>query len=199
MNFSELKAELAARGFDYLSDTRRGQYVNAGYHEFNEEDLWSWRVDTDTGSSPLTVSDLGVIEEVVDTGNNSRPLVAEDRRNLRDWYGDLTTTGTPEFFYRDGATTVRTYPVGGTLSLRHFKLAADLTGTDTPIIPTRYHLLIVDYAARRAYNDSDNQQAAGLVEAEIQRQLHKVRQSDLQVQVANPWSTSFDIWQHADS
>lgn len=186
MNFATLKTELSDRGFTALGDTRLGQYINAGYHEFNEEHLWPWRIDTETGAAPLTVTDLGTIEEVVNTANGSTPLCGEDRRTLRDAYGDLTRTGTPEYFYRDDQTTIRTYPVGGTLSVRHYKVAADLTGADTPIIPSRYHLLIVDYAVRQAYRVMDNHSAAEHLDVEIQRRLAKVVEAVLNVQVANP-------------
>src|SRR4051794_1113889 len=51
MNFTALKTELAARGFDYLSDARLGQYVNWAVHEFQGTAEWPWRINTSTTAS----------------------------------------------------------------------------------------------------------------------------------------------------
>lgn len=185
MDFTALKAALANRGYQRLSDTQRGEYVNGGYHELNEEELWDWRVSTATGAAPLTVADLGPIEEVVDTAQQNRSLEWCDRRTLRETYADLTLTGSPAFFYRDGTTVVRTFPASGTLSVRHFKVATDLSGgSDTPIVPSRYHRLIVDYAERLAARDTGNHDVADRVEGQIERRLVKVRATMLTVQIA---------------
>jgi hypothetical protein len=49
MTFAELKTELAARGFDHLSDTRLGQYVNQARAELDGMHMWPYREDSATG------------------------------------------------------------------------------------------------------------------------------------------------------
>lgn len=170
MNFSTLKTELADRGFNHLSDTRRGQFINWAYAELNGIERWPYLVATASGAAPLTINDLGEIDTVTDTANGSVSLAPADRFNLVNEYRDLTTTGTPSSYFIDNGV-VRTYPVGGTLSVRYFKVAADLTGTDTPLAPSRFHEIIVDLAARRAYQDSDNFEAAQAIQAEADRKI----------------------------
>lgn len=184
MNLTALQTELAARGLDFLSTSRQTQFLNDAYHEINEAELWPFRLTTATGSAPLTIADLGVIEEVVNTANASTPLSRADRRSLAGWYGDLTTTGVPSWFYVDNGV-VRTFPVGGTLSVRYYKAAADLSaGSDPPIFPARFHSLIVDVAQRRALGRDESDQAdVALLTAEIQQGLDEMRTALLAPQV----------------
>lgn len=173
MTFAELVTELQARGFSDLSATRAGYFVNQGRHELDTLYTWPYRVTTATGGAGVgtcVITDLGVIEEVINTADNSRVLEAADRRDLRRVYGALTTTGTPEYFYVDN-TTVRAYPVGGTLEVRYFKRCPNLSGVQTPLSPEQYHLLIVDLAVRWAYKDSDDTGMAQFLSADIDRQL----------------------------
>ena len=73
--FSDLYAEVFARGFSYLNDSGAGlarvkAWVNAAMHACDDEDRWDYRRATSTGTSPITsISDLGEIESVVDTTN----------------------------------------------------------------------------------------------------------------------------------
>jgi hypothetical protein len=197
MNYAALKTELQARGFDYLNDTRLGYFINAGRHELDMLELWPYRLTSTSGASPVTIGDLGTIEEVVDTANNYYTLDATERRSLRGNGTDLTLAGSPQYFYVDNGV-VTTYPVGGTLSVRYYKRPADLSGsTDIPLAPTQYHLLIVDMAARWAYRDADNFQAIGALTPEIDRQTQTMRMDLLYTQSA---TTDFirtggsDLW-----
>jgi hypothetical protein len=168
LTFATMKTELSDRGFDDLSDTRLGYFINQARAELDGMYKWPYRLTTATGSSPLTITDLGSIEEVVDLNQPSVPgLTYTDRRSLKDAVGDLTVAGTPVYFYIDNGV-VRTWPVGGSLSVRYYKRPADLTGVQVPLAPSDYHLLIVDMACRWAHKDRED--APGL-DAEIARQL----------------------------
>jgi hypothetical protein len=74
----------------------------------------------------------------------------------------LTTTGTPYYYYLTTGTTVAVYPANtGSISVRYWKVPAALSaGADVPILPARFHNLIVDGAVGYAYLDVDNYEAA---------------------------------------
>ena len=170
LTFATLQTELSDRGFARLTATRLGYFINQARADLDNLRPWPYRLATATGAAPLTITDLGTIESVVDTGNNSSQLEQVSRQNLLDYYGLLTTTGTPSFFYVDNGI-VRTYPVGGTLSVRYFKRTADLTGTQVPAAPADYHFLIVDMAEQRAHRSKGDLATAGAMQPYIDGQL----------------------------
>lgn len=177
MNFGELRTEFLARGFDYLSTTRADRYINQAYGELCEMERWPFLEKTTTGAAPLTISDLGAVASVLDADRNAK-LNYIDRRTLFDIYKDLSTTGEPRWYYIEDGKTLKTYPVGGTLNVRYWIVPAELSGdTDAPVVPTRFHNLIVDLAVRRAYIDSDNFEAAQALQAEADRGMTVMAQS----------------------
>lgn len=162
MTFLELKTELLARGFDYLSTTRSGYFVNRAYQEMCAEEDWPFLESSSSGTAPLTVSDLRTVEAVINTTQRYklRPL---DRRNITDFDTDLTTTGTPSWYYLTTSTTVAVYPANttDTIAVRYWKVPTALSADgDTPVVPTSYQQVIVDGACAYAYFDSDNFEAA---------------------------------------
>lgn len=161
MTLAEARAETQARGFDYLSSARCNAYLNRALAALSMEAAWPWLETSTSGTSPLTITDLRACLSVVDT-TTSQVLAPADRRSLVDTYQVLTTTGTPEYWYRDSLTSIRTYPVSSdTISVRYVKHEAELTSDSTsPSLPTRHHNVWVDRAVYEAYWDSDNMEAA---------------------------------------
>lgn len=162
MDFADLKQELADRGFDgILTDTRIGAYINMAITEICERTAWPFLVTATTGVAPLTITDVRQVLSVVDTVNDTR-LVYQPRRELLDTDANLATIAQPSFWWLEQGV-VRVWPLNTTnsLSVQYIQAPADLVSdSDTPVIPARWHLLIVDGAAIRAYLDSDNFQAA---------------------------------------
>jgi hypothetical protein len=157
--FAELKAAVLARGFNRLTDTQRGEYVNAAVTEIDGLYPWPYRLTTTTGAAPLAVSTLGEVDTVTDTVQDVA-LEPAPFQLLTDWFGDVTTTGSPSYFYVDwaaGAQTVRVFPVStNNLSVRHYAIPTALSAAgDTPAAPTRFHLSVyVPVACRMAAADS---------------------------------------------
>lgn len=180
MNFAALKQELADRGFAHLSDARRGQYVNWARAALDDLDLWPYRERSATGTPPLAIADLGVVEMVINM-TLTTPLQPVAWQTLVDNYHDLAQDGTPLYYYLaqpdGGSPKVATYPFGSssTIGVQYWRVTPELAADDdTPLAETRFHGLIVDMAAEQAYRDVDNHDAADRLQARI-----KERQGDM--------------------
>lgn len=174
----DLQSELYARGYDHLLQDAAGiarglRWINQAYAEVVLEELWPFRLNTATGAAPLSIPTLDRVLSVTDTGNSNRELDEMTEAELTPW--DLTYTGTAIYYFRD-SLQIRTYPSGGTLSVRFFSLPTDLAApTDQTLVPARYADVIVNGAVRRAAVDRDNPDASTLAEAERQRGLDLMR------------------------
>lgn len=178
MNLSELVAEFKARGFDYLTTARCETYVNDAYLiDICGAEDWPFLEASKEGTTPLAVSDLGAVEYVVDTTQQTK-LEPLRRSRITDWEGtDLTTTGTPIYYYLTASNTLKTYPVStDSLLVNYWKVPTRLSGSESPIIPERFHSLIVDAAVARAYEDSDDYELSENAETKFQRRLQKMRE-----------------------
>jgi hypothetical protein len=177
--FLQLKSRLMAEGFDYLQSDEIGDYINDGYlRDICEVDNWPFLEASTSGAAPLTVSDLRVIESVVDTTTNVK-LLPMDRRTITDTDTDLTTTGTPFAYYIAGGTAVTTFPAStNTLSVRYWKVPTALSSdSDEPLIPSRFRSLIVDAAKVRAYENDDESEMADAARARFDARLQEMRAS----------------------
>lgn len=180
MNLESLVTELKARGFDYLSTSRATNYLNDAYLlDICEVESWPFLHASKEGTAPLTISDLRSVESVIDSTQNTK-LSPLDPRELTDSYDtDLTTAGTPTFYYLDAESIVSVYPANtsDTILVRYWKAPEALTGSASPVIPSRFHTLIVDYAVARAYEDSDDYELAQNARENADGRLAKMRES----------------------
>ncbi len=180
MTFAEIRTEVLARGSDYLNAdaagvTRVKRFVNTAYLEIVDMEHWPFREAKAIGTAPLAVADLGDIESVRVTNESNRRLDSLERRSND---GDLTTTGSPSSYYVTSGTVVTTYPIGGTLQVSHWKVPAELSADgDTPILPARFHYLIVEGAMRKVYLDADNFEGATAVKQELEGGVELMRRS----------------------
>lgn len=166
MNFSDLRQELADRGFDDLSNTRLGSFVNSGYRDVAQYQgvEWPWFESTATGAAPLVLSDVRKIHRVVNTDSRDW-LTSRTLNRILECDPGLQDTGTPAFWYLSAGTTVNVWPTSSVnVAVYYTALPVLLTSdTDEPEIPEIYRPLIVDAAAVRAYRDADNTEEAALV------------------------------------
>ncbi len=158
MDLTAIQTEVKARGFDYNSTTRLNYWINLIVHRICEREAWPFLETSATGASPLTIADCGRVLSVVDTTNEA-VLEYEDYRTLRDLDPKLDDTGKPSFWYQTSSTVISCWPTTSTaLSVRYLKIPTDLSsGSDTPVIPTRYHYLIVDGVCAYGSADRDNE------------------------------------------
>jgi len=171
MDFSDMKTELAARGFDYLSDTRLGRIINDAMHELDEMYVWPYRESSGSGETPVTVSDLGTIELVT---NETDQYVIEPRTYqwLSETFGDLSLTGDPKYYYvawPEGVPVVATYPTNtDTVGVQYWKIRADLSDSiDEPLAPARFHSVYLKIAQRMAESERGNVNIVQALQGEI--------------------------------
>lgn len=135
---------------------------------------WPYREELASGTSPLAITDLGQIETVNNT-TQTYPLCETTRNDIYQWYGTLTLSGNPYYWYRTseaGVPTVTTYPANSdTITVQYWQKTPELVADDDePLSPSTYHMLIVDLAVQMAYRDSDNHASAEALWGEINRQ-----------------------------
>lgn len=174
MNFGQLESELLSRGADYVADNdplgvRLKRWVNQAYLELCES--WSWpflEIDA-TGPAPLTIADMRAVLYVLSPTNQTK-LTWVDQRDLTNWTADTSLPGTPSSYWLAGQT-VNVYPASTqTIAVRYLKVPAELVNTaDEPVVPQRFHDLIVDGAMIRIYKDSDNYEALAQARQEHDR------------------------------
>lgn len=177
MTLSELVTAFLARGFDYMSTGEAELLINDAYRiDIVGSEDWPFLESSVEGTAPLEVPNLETVELVVDQTQGTK-LVPYDRRNLTDSYPLLQEQGTPRFYYLQG-NELTVYPLNttDTLLVRYREYASQLTGSDTPIIPARFHSLIIDGAVSRAYEGSDDYELAQSAATVFQSRLQKMRE-----------------------
>ena len=181
MDMAALRTEFLARGFssiDASGTTRQDAYINRAYYEICEDADWPFLEATTSGAAPLAVSDLRTIETVIDSTTKTR-LSPLDRRHILETDYQLSTTGSPTHYYLTSGTTVAVYPANttDTIAVRYWKVPTILTTGTTPVIPTRFHNLIVDRAVALAYLDADNAEMYAVYMDLFGEGLAKMRES----------------------
>lgn len=181
MTFKQLYEEVIARGFDNIANEEGGEarikrWINQAYREIIDFRAWAFLEASKEGKAPLTISDLGHVLSVVNLTSESR-LDYATVAALRRYDPALSGSGTATQWYLDGEHELKAYPIdaSSTLLVRYLKVPADLKeDNDEPAIPSGYHGVIVDGACVRAYQPSDNYEAAGFLRQEFTRGLRNM-------------------------
>lgn len=205
MDFSTLQTDVFARGFQRLNDAGAGlarvkRWINAAYDEICEQADWPFLEASAAGAAPLTVADLRTIESVVVTTTGEK-LYPRRRQLLQDEGVLLTDAGSPQYYYVTGGTVVSVYPLNtGSITVKYWKTPADLsTGADLPLIPVRFHDLIVEAAAMKAHRYQGDYEGAAACSQEYQRLLAIMWNSLLDQQHDQPEYAQFDPLNHSDA
>lgn len=182
--FTQLQAEVFARGMNYLNDggagaTRVQNWINQAYREINDADDWSYLESSASGPAPLSISDLGKIESVRNVATLTK-LSPADRRDVTDVFVDLTITGVGLWYYITLGSVVNVYPADASsvLTVNYWKNAVDLSaGSDVPLIPSPYQELIVLGALRRGFLEDTDAGDYQAVVGEFQLGLAQMREA----------------------
>jgi hypothetical protein len=182
---SDLRDELAARGFGHLTPARLTRFINLGMTELCEQAPFPFLAVRSIGTAPITVSDFRLIESVeTSEGVKLRPL---DRRIVTDQDPGLDDTGSPTYYFFTGAgTTIDVWPANPslTITVRYLKVPDALSDDDdVPAVPERYRMGIVDYAAGRAHAELGQHDQAAAARSEGDRTVAFMEASLIDPQV----------------
>lgn len=170
-----MRAEVKARGFGHVPDSLLDRWINLTYQDINDRYPWPFLETTTSGAAPLTISDFGHALSVVNT-TVEESLDWEDLRTLRERDPSLSETGTPEVWYLDGSQ-LKVWPASttDTISVRYVKVPVDLSADgDEPLLPERFHYLLVEGACQRAYRRANEQEPAADCAQEVEVGVNKM-------------------------
>lgn len=188
MNLEQLVIEFKARGFTHVG-SRAENYVNDAYIlDICEAADWPFLEESMEGKAPLEITNLSAVRYVLDV-TQERKLKPLKKDRITDDYGvNLALAGDPAFYFLEAGDTVRTYPVSttDTIQVAYWKTAPRLTGTETPLIPERFHSLIVDGAVARAYENSDDYELAVAAKDRFNARLQSMQESLTDLQHDSP-------------
>lgn len=157
MQLTDARDELAARGFDGLAPSRANGFLNAAKNVLENFAPFPWLETSTSGTAPLTITDLKTVLYVYRTAPNLA-IDGQERNYLREMYGpDLTVTGTASFWYLEGLTTLKLFPVDtATIFVDYLRNSPELSAdSDEPLFPARLNQVWMDYACAEAYMDAD--------------------------------------------
>lgn len=139
---------------------------------------WPFLETSVTGAAPITLPEFETVEYVIDK-TQERKLLPLDERLLTDENPILTETGMPSFYFLNENKTLSVFPANttNTLLVNYYKTPPRLTGSATPLVPERFHSLIIDGAVARAYEDSDDYELAENANTKFQMRLQKMREA----------------------
>lgn len=185
MNLEQLVTEFRARGFDYLPTSRCENYVNDSYVlDIAEQDDWPWLEKSVESTAPLEIADLSAVRYVIDVTQEAKLVPLKQDRITDDYGVNLALAGNPINYYLEAGDTVKVYPTSKSdmILVAYWKTASRLLGAETPLVPERFHSLIVDGAVARAYEDSDDYELANAAKDRFNLRLQAMRDSltDLQ-------------------
>jgi hypothetical protein len=189
MNLGQIRAEVQARGYDYLSTARCTTLINIAVNEICSYMPWPF-METSVGpsASPLTITDLGWVLSVVDSLQDVS-LSRDDRRRTLTDDADLSDTGTPQVYWLEGNTD--------TITVRYVKTPVDLSSdADVPLIPTGFHDLIVHGTVLQAQLDNDMLQSYQMTRQVWQTRIDQMVQAIMGRDLAGP--TLMTVLDHRD-
>lgn len=174
------------------NDALINSYINWGYHEIASRRDWDWLKEV--GASITTTSGIEEYTLASDThrimGNlrdttNERYIQEFSYRQFVKLYPNVgsTDTGSPLYWYpteldSNGNQLIKFYPVpNATLTIKYdyVKRITDLSvDADTPIVPTRYHRLLIDYGLARWYEKEREYTDSGYFNAKFENELRQM-------------------------
>lgn len=178
----DARSALQARGFDEIPAARLTDILNQAKDQF--EDAFTspppWLEGTQSGTAPMTFTDLKEILYVADTSNQNELRGVPAQQIIAEMDTIIGDAGTPAVWWLDwsgSSAVLKVHPTSTTvqLSVRYVKESPVLSAdADTPLIPARYHSTWIDLAAVRCYLDGDNPGDAAQLAAIANQDLARI-------------------------
>lgn len=91
----------------------------------------------------------------------------------------LTEIGNPSYYYITSGNTVKTFPVSASdrIEVRYWRVPEPLADLDEPILPPRFHSLIVDAARVRGYENSDDWELTAVAQQRFELRFNQMKES----------------------
>lgn len=161
MTFDEIKTEVRARGYDYVTPSRIDLWIKQTYEWVCGLEPWPFLETSITGPAPFTLTDLS---QILSVGDTQGPIRGEDIRDILDRDPTLAAVGTPPVnWYLDG-NTINVWPASSeNIAVRYIRTPPAPVPNVEPLVPAAYQEIIVDGAVLRGLKDNDEYDtAAGL-------------------------------------
>lgn len=194
MTLTEIQDAVKPHGFSDQSTTTLNRWINDAYFKivgaenwpFLEKGPYTLNTAASTAAATNTPADLGKVLSIISTSGGTKLARLSRDAYLARLAADGTADGTP-LFYTIYAGEIRLYPEpSGTPSYNLYYLsdpAALSAGSDVPLIPERYHHLIVTGALMNGYRQFDDTENVGITTSEfgsgLQQMIEDVMQKDL--------------------
>jgi hypothetical protein len=184
MTFAEIRAEVQARGYDYLPTSRVDLWIKQTYLWVCSLYPWPFLETTITGPAPLEISDLS---QIIHISSGTKKLEGADQRDIFDKDPSLAQTGTATAWYLDN-DEVKIWPVedGAELRVRYIRKPANPVPNESPLLPQAYHEILVDGGVLRGLKDNDEYDAASSLQGVVDMAVEGMKDSILQRNYQNP-------------
>jgi hypothetical protein len=184
MTLAEIRAEVRARGYDYLPDSRIDLWIQQTYLWVCSLYPWPFLETTASGPAPLTITDLSQILHVSD---GTQILDGRDQRDILDHDPGLTVAGTPAAWYLEGED-IHIWPADPAteIRVRYIREPAELVDNTSPLFPAAYHEILVDGAVLRGLKDNDEYDAASSLQGVLDMAVDGMKEAMLQRNYQNP-------------
>ena len=184
MNRGEIRAEVQARGYDYVGDSRLNLWIDQAYQYVCALEPWWFLEASVSGAAPLTIADLS---QVLHVSYEDEVLRGTDYRDVRDMDPALDDTGKPEMWYLED-NTIHTWPTSSeTIAVRYIQKPTSLSSdSSVPLIPLAHHPVLVDLAVISGLKDNDEYDQAQGLRAVVEAQIQDLRDQVMVRNYQNP-------------
>ncbi len=189
---TQLLTDFQDHGFTDIDQSHFLTYLNHSYMMFCSREPWNFLEKVTTGTFALTAAQFAAntdIKQVLSLVNTTTGYELSPERPdtvYKKYSAYLTQTGNPFLYYSPQVNAAapmgrqfHVYPIptsGVSYQLRYIYIPALLTtGTDIPVVPERFHRILVFGALWQAYRLEDDPQSGDEYETMFEEGIQQAR------------------------